>query len=327
MTNPCIDFDLENITLLRGGHGERFTGAVCMVECANVAAACIPELREKYGKAKFMDDHPSISPVVRSFSISWNDGLNDEDRNRLLKPRVLQILGTKTTPQDEEARAWMATDWLARVATPAWLRLAGLTKEAQAIEATARIVDAVTATAAQPALDAARTSAAAARAAAWAAAWAAARDAAWAAARAAARDAAWAAARGGATAAARDAAGDAARAAAGAAAWDAARAAARAAAGAAAGAAARAAARAAAWAAAWAAARDAAWEAARDAARDAAWAAAWDAARAAAWAAARDAAWAAARKSLRPTVVALQESAAALLDAMCAVGREQKAAA
>ena len=71
----------------------------------------------------------------------------------------------------------MATDWLARVHTPAWLRLAGLTEEAQALESCARIVDAVTARAAQPMLDAAREKGAAARAAARAAAW----DAAWAA--------------------------------------------------------------------------------------------------------------------------------------------------
>jgi hypothetical protein len=89
------------------------------------------------------------------------------------------LVGTATTDADEEARAWMATDWLARVHTPAWLRLAGLTAEAQALEACARIVDATTARSAQPALDRAREASAAARDAAWAAAWAAAWDAAW----------------------------------------------------------------------------------------------------------------------------------------------------
>jgi hypothetical protein len=63
----------------------------------------------------------------------------------------------------------------------------------------------------------------------------------------------------------------------------------------------------------------AAWAAARDAARaaawDAAWAAAWDAARAAAWDAARAAAW----DALASTRLALQKSAAGLVERMCAL--------
>jgi hypothetical protein len=139
----------------------------------------------------------------------------------------------------------MAADWYIRVQTPAWLRLAGLTTQAEALEAFPEIIDFSAVPSLKPTLDAIRQDAAAA----WDAAWDAARAAAWDAARAAAWDAAGAAAR----AAAWDAAG----AAAGAAAWDAARAAARAAA--------------------W----DAAWDAARAAAWDAAGAAAWDAAGAA----------------------------------------------
>ena len=223
-------------------------------------------------------DHPQcVSPVIAAFARNWNDALEEEPRNRLLKPLVADMIGTATTPEDEETRAWMATDWLCRVHTPAWLRLAGLTEHAHALESCARIVDAVTARAAQPRLDEARHASAAASDAAWAAAWDAARDAAWAAAwdavRDAVRDAAWDAAWAAARAAARDAA------------WDAA------------------------WAAAWDAARDAARAAARDAARDAA--------RAAAWAAA----WEKSKAKLRPTVVALQESAVELVRAMCAVGR------
>lgn len=222
-TRPdCESFDIDTITLSQGTYFKE-SGGYCAVEWANKAASCIPELREKYGAEGLTDDHTSISRVIRSFVIRWNDSLPDEDRTRLLKPFVLKILGTNTTPEDEETRAWMATDWLCRVHAPAWLRLAGLTKEAEALEATARIVDAVTAQAAQPALNQARSSSAiarddagaAARDAAWEAAWeavwadagAAAGAAAWDAAREAARDAAWDAARDAAWAAALDAAG------------------------------------------------------------------------------------------------------------------------
>jgi hypothetical protein len=229
--DPCTDFDPKTVHLAHGSHGSTFQGETCLVEASCLATMCCTTLAEKYGKAKtFGDDHPSISRVIRSYAIGLNDAWDDETRQRL-RPYVTKILGTNTSSEDEETRAWMATDWLARVHTPAWLRLAGLTEHAQALESLARIVDATTARSAQPSLDAARSASDAARAAAgaaasdaaWAAAWAAARDAASDAASDAARAAAWAAA----WAAARDAASDAARDAAWAAAWAAARAALR----------------------------------------------------------------------------------------------------
>jgi hypothetical protein len=162
--------------------------------------------------------------------VSWNDALpTDEDRDRLLKSLIPLLVGTRSTPAVEQRRATMAADWLIRVHTPAWLRLAKLETQAAALESLPEITDFAQCPSLMPALNAARKDADAARAAAGAAARDAARDAAW----AAAGDAAWAAA----WAAAWDAAGDAAWAAA----WDAAGDAARDAA----------------WAAAWAAARDA----------------------------------------------------------------------
>jgi hypothetical protein len=204
--------DPSALYLDRGGHESPEAG-MCLLEAVSYVAG------EPFG------DHPEcVSPVIAAFGRRWNDALSDEDRNRLLRPLIPLLVGTRTTPEDEEMRAWMAVDWLARVHTPAFLRLAGLEEHARALESLARIADATTAGAAQPRLNAAG---AAAWAAAWAAAGAAARDAAWDAAGAAARDAAWdaagaaawAAAGDAAGAAARDAAWDAAGAAAGAAAW------------------------------------------------------------------------------------------------------------
>ena len=194
---------LDAVQLSHGAHGPTYRGEVCLVECANRIAAgeiSVPGFTPRCDlpKAEFMDDHPSISPVIRAFAIGLNDAWNDAQRQKL-KPYATRILCTKTTDADEETRAWLATDWLARVQAPAWLRLAGLEEHARALESLARITDAVTAGQAQPARDAA---------------WAAARDAAWAAARdaarAAARDAAWAAAWAAAREAAREAARDAA---------------------------------------------------------------------------------------------------------------------
>jgi hypothetical protein len=292
---------LAQISVLEsGGHEPNDGKAMCAMEAA------------AYIAGEPWSDHPQcVCPVIAAFMRSWNDALPDAERTSLLLPLIPKTIGTAGSATLADRRATMANDWLIRVSMPAWLRLAGLTAHADALEALPEITDPTPPPAVVAALKAAQTDAAAARAAAWAAAgaaaWAAARAAAWAAARAAARaaagDAAWAAAGAAARDAAWAAAGDAAWDAAGDAAWDAARDAA--------GDAAWDAARDAAWAAAWAAARDAAGDAAWDAARDAARAAAWDAA----WAAAR----AAATEKLSATKNALQISAVALVEGICAL--------
>src|SRR3984957_13481152 len=240
--------------LYHGSHNENGNGHV--EACAMEAVA--------YVAGEPWSDHPKCAcPVIGAFMRLWNDCLPDAERTTLLLPLIPRLVGTRGSKNLEERRALMAADWLVRTHTPAWLRLAGLMTQADALCGLPEITAFAQVPSIRPAIEAARDNAAAA--------WAAARDAAW--------DAAWAAAGAAAGAAARDAAWDAAWDAAGAAAGDAAWAAAGAAAWAAAGAAA------------WAAARDAAWDAAWDAAGAAAGAAAWAAAGAAAGAAARDAAW------------------------------------
>ena len=289
--------------------------------------ACVMEAVAYVAGEPWTDRPACACPVISAFMRAWNDDLpTDADRDRLLRPLVPRLAGSRATPEVETCRAWLAVDWLVRTCAPTWLALTkDLEGHAHAIRGLPALVSAdvvqehhSTITAAW---DAARAAAASP----------AARDAA---ARVAAASTA-AASTAASTAAASTAASTAA--ASTAAAWDAAAAAGattRAAAGATARAAAEAAARAAAWDAAWAAAwaaaraaaRDAAWAAARDAARDAAWAAAvnaavnaaraaiGDAARAAAW----DAAGAAARAALQPTVATLQRSALDLVDRMLA---------
>jgi hypothetical protein len=159
---------------------------------------CVMEMASYLAREPWSDAPACVSPVIAAFCRSWNDALDEETRQRL-KPYAFKVVGTNTGADDDETRAWMATDWLCRVQAPAWLRLAKLDDHARALEALARITDAVTAGMAQPTLAAARAAArdaawAAARAAAWDAAWATARAAAWATARAAARAAAWSAA-------------------------------------------------------------------------------------------------------------------------------------
>lgn len=113
------------------------------------------------------------SPVLRSYTISLNDQWDGKQRQTLI-PFLPRMIGTADDGQDE-ARSYLALDWLIRSYTPAWLDLAGLTEEAQALRDLRRIVDLVAAKEAGPVVRAGRDKAAAA----WDAAWAAAGAAAW----------------------------------------------------------------------------------------------------------------------------------------------------
>jgi hypothetical protein len=203
---------LDSLTLAKGSHESLEQGACVMEVVAYIAG-------------EPWSDHPvCVSPLIAGFLRSWNDAMDDSDRQQL-KPLIPWLVGTVADDATEQRRAWMVLDWFCRASTTAWLRCAGLAAAAERIEATAPIVDSARAKAAQGALAQAKSEAAAARDAAGAAARAAAGAAAWAAARAAAGAAVWAAAWAAAGAAAWAVAWDAARAAAGAAAgaaaWDA----------------------------------------------------------------------------------------------------------
>ncbi len=177
---------------------------------------CVMELSAYLAREPHSDSPACVSPVLASFLRSWNDSLDDVTRQRL-RPYAKRVLNTAGDPAAEDRRAWMATDWIVRVYTPAWLDLAGLAEDAAILRALPEVL--------RESVDAAIVQVRAAvnhSAAAWAAAVNAARDAA----RDAAWDAAWAAAVNAARDAARDAAWDAAWNAARAAAVDAARAAA-----------------------------------------------------------------------------------------------------
>ncbi|MFC3504840.1 hypothetical protein ACFOOK_28265 [Micromonospora krabiensis] len=219
MTTNDIIIDLTSIVLDRGAHDDREDGL------------CVMEAVAYFAGEEHTDAPKCVSPVLTTFGQRLNDVLPHDKRQQLV-PLIPQLPGTRGDGLDEQ-RGYLALDWLVRTYTPAWLDLAGLTAEAQALRDLRRIVDLAAAEAAGPVVKAGAAKARAAWDAAWdaagdaardaardaagAAAWAAAGAAAWAAAWDAAGDAAWDAA----GAAARDAAGDAARAAA----WDAARAA------------------------------------------------------------------------------------------------------
>ena len=183
----------EVVTLAEGNHSPD-EGGMCAMEAV------------AYVTGEPWSDHPEcVCPVLAAFARSWNDGLPDDARNALLLPLIPRFVGTRGSAALAERRALMSADWLVRVHTPAWLRLAKLDKQADALASLPEITSMAQVPSIRPAIDAARDDAAAA--------WAAARAA------GAAGAAAWAAA--GDAARAAGAARDAARAAAGAAAGDA----------------------------------------------------------------------------------------------------------
>src|ERR1700685_3688163 len=120
---------LEGLHLKSGAHSPNST--FCVMEAV------------AYVAGEPWSDHPECAcPVISTFLRSWNDALpTDADRDRLLKPLIRDLVGTRSTAEVENRRATMCADWLVRVNAPAWLRLAGLTVHADALEALPEITD------------------------------------------------------------------------------------------------------------------------------------------------------------------------------------------
>ena len=56
--------------------------------------------------------------VIAAFLRRWNDDLPDADRDRLLRPVLRRVVGSRATSAVERRRAWLATDWLVRETAP-----------------------------------------------------------------------------------------------------------------------------------------------------------------------------------------------------------------
>ena len=211
MTTQTLTLDdIPNLHLDKGAHDSPDEG-MCVMEATALLAG------------EGMTDSPACaSPVIATFLRTWNDQLPDDDRQQL-KRYIPLLIGTAGSPELEGRRAWMALDWLVRTYTPAWLRCAGLTDQADALAGLPEFADGMDVPSVRPTLEAVRRDATAAGSAAGYAAWSAARSAAERAAGSAARSAAWSAARCAAWSAARCAAWSAAWSAAGSAAESAAR--------------------------------------------------------------------------------------------------------
>ena len=86
----------------------------------------------------------NTSPVIEAFVDTWSRALQDADRARLIEPLAGVMAGTATSPETDDELAWMAMDWLVRVNAPAWLRAAGLTKQANELASLPELTEAST---------------------------------------------------------------------------------------------------------------------------------------------------------------------------------------
>ncbi|MBR0682770.1 hypothetical protein GXW74_19920 [Roseomonas eburnea] len=158
---------IEGVPLSTGAH-DPDSGAMCVMEAVAFVAG-----------EPWSDSPACACPVIAAFCRAWNDGLPDDERNALLRPLIPRLVGTRGSRALEHRRALMAADYLVREHTSAWLRLAGLTTQADALSSLPEITDMAQVPSIRGAIEAARADAMKARDAARAAAWAAARDAAW----------------------------------------------------------------------------------------------------------------------------------------------------
>lgn len=148
---------LDTIKLDKGSHKD-FESGHCAMEVVSWLAGM-----------GFTAAPECASRVLTSFTIGLNDTWGGTDRQRLV-PFLPRMVGTAGDGKDE-ARSFMALDWLIRTYTPAFLDLVNLSAEAQALRDLRRIVDLASAEAAGPVVRSGRDKAYAAWAAAWAAAW------------------------------------------------------------------------------------------------------------------------------------------------------------
>lgn len=118
---------LDSLYLLTGSHDEPSTG-LCIMEATALLAG------EPHG------DHPlCVSTLLTRFATSLNDTWDDIPR-QALKPLIPLMMGTARDDRDE-ARSYLALDWLVRTYAPAFLDLASLGINARQLRNLAPITD------------------------------------------------------------------------------------------------------------------------------------------------------------------------------------------
>src|SRR5690349_8379344 len=86
-------------------------------------------------------DHPACAcPTLTRFCIALNDRMTDEER-QLLKPFVVRLVSTRSTPEVERRRAFVLTDAAVREVVPLRLEARGWKDLADELRSLPEIVD------------------------------------------------------------------------------------------------------------------------------------------------------------------------------------------
>jgi len=110
---------LEQLPALSSGAHSSFEEGICIMEAVAYVAG-----------EPWSDSPVCACPVMSSFLRVWNDDLNDEDR-QMLKPLIPRLVNSLASPEIENQRREMISDWYFKVHVPTWLEMAGLNTHAQ----------------------------------------------------------------------------------------------------------------------------------------------------------------------------------------------------
>lgn len=118
---------IERVPLQRGAHPDRAAGLCAMEMVAWLAGE------------PHSDEPACACPVVGAFVRACNDAMDDERRNRHLRPLVPVLVNSRGSAADERARGFLVLDVLVRELVPALLRRRRQRDEAMVFEALAPI--------------------------------------------------------------------------------------------------------------------------------------------------------------------------------------------
>jgi hypothetical protein len=122
--------EIQNLPLLAGLHDdEQFGKEMCVMEAV------------AYVAGEPHSDHPACAcPVIADVLRCWNDRLGEgeranADRDRLLKPLVARLVGSRSTPDVEAKRRTILREWVRTAPLADYLEIAGLSEHADAVRA------------------------------------------------------------------------------------------------------------------------------------------------------------------------------------------------
>jgi hypothetical protein len=128
--------NLDSITLSDGAHSKREDGL------------CLMEAVAYFANEPHSDSPACASPVLTRFGIRLNDRFRDDER-QLLKPLIPRLIGTRTTAEHDQRRAFVLVDAAVREIVPLALEIRW-PDLAEKLRTIAPIVDRASADAARP---------------------------------------------------------------------------------------------------------------------------------------------------------------------------------